>query len=168
MASSATQGGTFSAAKESTTSIWASAKISNSRRESPSSSGLRRLTSSTTTSMVMILSPALLSDRRWGTTRIIQVMARFWLRAQVASCSLEARSYSDLRDTASPPGRKVRRFSFAQRKSKLESDELAKVKLPPIYLYALALIAVVAATHRAGAQTGNLEQQYADAQRALA
>ena len=44
----------------------------------------------------------------------------------------------------------------------------AKVKLPPIiYLYALALIAVVAATHRAGAQTGNLEQQYADAQRAL-
>jgi len=45
----------------------------------------------------------------------------------------------------------------------------AKVKLPPIiYLYALALIAVVAATHRAGAQTGNLEQQYADAQRALA
>src|SRR5438876_10375210 len=45
----------------------------------------------------------------------------------------------------------------------------AKVKLPPIiYLYALALIAVVAATHREGAQTGNLEQQYADAQRALA
>src|SRR5438105_2633853 len=45
----------------------------------------------------------------------------------------------------------------------------AKVKLPPIiYLYALAVIAVVAATHCAGAQTGNLEQQYADAQRALA
>src|SRR5437870_10885818 len=147
MASSATQGGTFSAALESTTSIWASAKISNSRRDSRSSSGLRRLTSSTTTSMVMILSPALLSDRRWGTTRIIQVMARFWLRAQVASCSLEARSYSDLRDTPAPPGRKVRRFCFAQRKSKLESDELCEVKLPPIiYLYALALIAVVAAT----------------------
>src|SRR5207302_6899064 len=46
---------------------------------------------------------------------------------------------------------------------------IAKLKPPAIvYPGAIALIVVLVAIHRAGAQTGNLEQEYTDAQRALA